>query len=344
MSTSAQPQTQEPEPSQALVPPTEKPLVETASVAVAAQARASVEARYLVALRNPRSMDTVRVRILAACKRPKFAEAARYTKPVGGKSIVGPSIRFAEEAVRALGNVYVESMVLFDDDKRRMVRVTGTDLEANLSYHQDLLIEKMVERSSVRDGQVVVSSRLNTKGKKVYLIEATDDDLLVKQAAMTSKAVRTIVLRLLPGDILDEAMEQVEATVRAEDANDPASARKRLCDAFYDLGVEPKDLEDYLGHDLPQTTPAELTLLRTIYTALKDGEATWADVLDTKGKTPQFKRADRGTGALKETLGGSKAAPAPERAPSAAASAAETERGPEPPREVATEDDDPEPY
>lgn len=309
------------EPTGALVvaAPGALPAVETASTAVAAQARASVEARYLVALKNPRSWDLVRVRILNSCKRPAFAEGARYSKPIGGQSVVGPSIRFAEEALRAMGNVYVESMVIFDDDERRIVRITGTDLEANLSYHTDLLILKTVERSSVREGQAVVSTRMNTRGKKVYIIEATDDDLLVKQAAMTSKAVRTIGLRLLPGDILEEAMNLVAETLMKEGAKDPDSARKRICDAFFDLGVDPLALEDYLGHKLDQTSPAELNLLRTIYQALKDGETTWAEVLETKGKTPGYKKADRGTGALKDKLVGGKEAPAPEPASPTAA-------------------------
>ncbi len=311
-------------PGTALAPTSAKPLAETASTAVAAQARASVEARYLVAMKNPRSWDTVRVKVLAACKRPGFAEAARYSKPVGAKSVVGPSIRFAEEALRAMGNCYVETMVVFDDAERRIVRVNVTDLESNLSYPQDLLIAKTVERSRVRDGQTILGRRQNTKGETVYILEATEDDLLVKQAALTSKAIRTGALRLLPSDIQEEAMEKVAETLMKEDAHDPAAARKRMCDLFYTLGVEPNDLVEYLGHELPQTTPAELNLLRTIYQALKDGEATWADVLETKGKTPHFGKADRGTGALKDKLNGTTTTPAPGSAPPAAAT-------PEPP-------------
>lgn len=333
MSTTTQPESpplpEDPEtaaPVTAVTVTTPKPLAETASTAVAAQARASVDARYLVALRNPRSWDTVRVRVLEACKRPGFAEGARYSKPVGKKSVVGPSIRFAEESLRAMGNCYVETMVVFDDDERRIVRVTVTDLESNLSYPQDLLIAKTVERSNVRDGQTVIDRRQNTKGQTVYIVEATEDDLLVKQAALTSKAIRTGALRLLPSDILEEAMEEVAVTLTNRDAKDPAASRKRLCDAFYTLGIAPDDLEDYVGHKLDQTTPAELTLLRAIYQALKDGEATWAEVLETKGKTPNFK-ADRGAGALKEKLknGASAEPPSGPPAPSATPPAAPAE-------------------
>jgi len=307
-----------PEPGTSLAPVPERQgaIAETASVAVAAQARASVEARYLVAMKNPRSWDTVRVQLLQSCRRPGFAAGARYSKPVGGKSVVGPSIRFAEEALRAMGNCFVETMVVFDDDENRIVRVTTTDLESNLSYPQDLIVAKTVERSKVREGQEVVGRRLNTKGQPVYIVRATEDDLLVKQAAMVSKAIRTGALRLLPSDILEEAMEVVPMTLLNEDAKDPASARKRVCDAFFTLGVEPTDLEEYLGHRLDASTPAETSLLRTIYQALKDGETTWPEVMETKGKNGGFKRADRGTDALREKVTG---APAPDSAPSAAA-------------------------
>lgn len=283
--------------------PPARAVAETASTAVAVQAKAAVEARYLMAMKNPRSWDVVRVRLLEACKRPGFASSARYSKPVGGKSIVGPSIRFAEEAMRAMGNLLVETMVVFDEHQRRIVRITTTDLESNLSYPTDILIDKTVERSSVRQGQVIVGQRLNSQGKAVYIVEATEDDLLVKQAALTSKTIRTSALRLLPSDILEDAMGEVATTLTTADAKDPTAARKRICDSFYELGVDPSDLEEYLGHKLDHTTPAELTLLRTVYQALRDGETTWPDVMETKGKNGGFKKADRGTEALASKLG-----------------------------------------
>ncbi len=86
---------------------------ETAATSVAAAAKASIEAAYIMAMRRPRDIDQVRVRLLKACLRPGFAEAARYRRPVGreqnpdtgewGQKIAeGLSIRFAEEAFRNL--------------------------------------------------------------------------------------------------------------------------------------------------------------------------------------------------------------------------------------------------
>lgn len=284
-------------------------ITETASTAVAAQAKAAVEARYVMALRNPRNWDTVRVNFLAACRRPGFAAVARYAKPTGGKKLVGASIRFAEEAARHMGNLLNETIVTFDDDRRRIVKVLVTDLEANLSYPIDIVIEKTVERKDSR-GRTLLGERKNSYGETVYLVEATEDELLTKQGAQVSKALRTGILRVLPGDIQEEALEIVRQTVEQEDAKDPAGARKRLCDSFFDLGVMPAQLVEFLGHPLDQMNPAELQLLRNIYTAIKEGEGTWSDVMAEKGKKAEEPK--KGAAGLKETLGkkGAKAEPA----------------------------------
>jgi hypothetical protein len=261
-------------------------LAETASTAVAAQATASVQARYVLAMKNPRDLDEVRVRLLKECKRPRFAEVARYLKPVG-QGVTGPSIRFAEAALRCMGNVMPEVATVYDDTKKRIVRVTVTDLEANLTYSQDVVVEKTVERSKLRGGQQPIAVRTNSNGYKTFIVEATEDDLLNKQAALVSKALRTLALRVLPGDILDECMDQVIATQEARDKADPDAARKRLVDAFVQIGVKPSDIKTYLGHDLAASSPAEISELRAVYAAIRDGEGTWADAVATKLKAKQ---------------------------------------------------------
>lgn len=256
---------------------------ETAAAAVAAREKAAVEARYIVALRRPRDMETVRVRLLKECDRPGFAEVARYKKPTGGKFIEGPSIRFAEAALRCLGNVYPEQSIVFEDDQQRIVRVTVTDLESNLSYASEVLVKKTVERREPK-GEVI-SERVNSTGKKVYLLYATDDEVQNKQNALISKALRNSGLRLLPGDVVEECMERVLATQRVKDKEDPDAAKRKLVDAFFSLGIEPADLQAYLGHSLDRVEPIELADLRSIYATIRDGEATWDAVMEARGTT-----------------------------------------------------------
>lgn len=254
---------------------------ETASAAAAAQAQAAVQARYIMAMRRPRDWDEVRVRLLRECQRPTFADVARYHKPVG-KGVEGPSIRFAEAANRCMTNVYPETSTIYDDATKRIVRVSVTDLEANVTYTKDIVVEKTVERSKVSQGQEVIRERTNSYGKKTYLVAATEDDLLNKESALASKALRGLSLRLLPGDILDECMATVLATLENKAARDPDAERKKLVTAFDSLGVPVAELKTYLGHDLAASSPAELVNLRAVYAAIRDGEATWKDALEHK--------------------------------------------------------------
>lgn len=254
-------------------------LTETASGAAAAQAQAAVQARYIMAMRQPRNMDMVRAKLLKECDRPAFANVAEYAVPRGQSQITGPSIRFAEAALRALGNAMPETQTIYDDQSRRIVRVAVTDLEANLTYTRDVTIAKTMERKRLRDGQIALGERTNSFGDKVFIVEATEDDLLMRESALVSKALRTLALRLLPGDLIDEALTRCAETITKGDKSDPEAARKRLLDAFSAVGVTPADLAKYLGHDTANISPAEGKALKGVHTALKEGTTTWAEIM-----------------------------------------------------------------
>jgi hypothetical protein len=293
---------QERAPLPALVPSALPTSGETASAATAMQARASIESRYLMALQRPRSVAAVRQKVLEACKRPRFAEKARYAVPRGGSKVVGFTIRFAEELARCLTNVLCESMVVYDDDEQRIVRCSVTDLEANVTYPLDVVVRKTVERNTVRPGQVVVGERTGSNGQRVFIVAATDDDLQNKQASLVSKALRTGLLRVCPADILEEAEEQVIRTVRTEDAKDPAAAAKRISDAFYALGVDAMEIEKLLGHSVSRITTAEVQLLRELYTAMKEEGASWKDLATTFGAKSADAETRVGVAAIKQAL------------------------------------------
>lgn len=256
-------------------------VAETSSIALAEQAKAAVQARYIVAMQRPRDLMRARQTLLADCKRPAFAETAIYRKPVG-EGVEGPSIRMAEAAARAMGNVYADVAAIYDDAEKRIVRVSATDLEANVTYPMDVTIAKTIERARPQEGRKIVMVRKNSKGKDVFVIEATDEEILDKERAIASKALRTCLLRLIPGDILEEAIEQCYATRRGEIQKDPSAARKKMADAFEAIGVSVKQLAEYLGHALDVATPNEIDHMRSIYQSIKDGEATWSQAVEAR--------------------------------------------------------------
>lgn len=261
--------------------------IDTASTAAAVRAKAEVEARYVVAHGRPRSIDEARRRILEHCRRLSFAESARYSIPIAGQNIVGPTIRFVEAAMAEYGNVLISSSVVWDDERERRVEVSVTDLERNICYPKEIVIEKTVERKKLQSGQKALGSRLNAYGDLVYLVPATEAQMLAKQGALESKAIRTLGLRILPADIVDEAMRAISATMAGKGGEDPAVARRRLVDAFSELGVYPKAIEKYLGHPLEQMTPATRETLAIAYATVRDGEATWAELLEFKHGPPE---------------------------------------------------------
>lgn len=256
------------------------------AIAMAQKEKSLMEARMSIARERPRDWMMVRQKLLAECQRPGFADAAIYSKPVGGQEIEGMSIRFAEACIRTAGNIRTTTEVVEDGGKTITYRVTVLDLEGGSSFDEEFTLSKTVERSSVGEGRVLMGERTNSRGKKTYLLMATEDELANKKGAAASKLIRNCVLRLMPGDIVDECRAVCERTIANRDAKNPALARNSLLDAFAALGILPKQVADYLGKESAELiTPVEVTKMRPIYAALKDGETTWQAVMEAKGKT-----------------------------------------------------------
>lgn len=283
---------------------------ENNAIAMAAQQKAMVEARYKMALARPRDIDKVRQNMLKDANRPSFAAVAIYHKPIG-KGVEGPSIRFVEAAIRNMTNILTETATVSEDDERRVIRVAVSDLETNTYFSQDVTVTKTVERNKLPQGEKPIRVRTNSKGQPVYILHGTDDDILNKQNALISKAVRTLGLRLIPGDLVDEAIFYVRQTMATQDAQNPDTAKNRIIDAFAMLGVGVENLKDYLGHELSGITPNELQTLRAIYSAIKDGETSWKAVMDSEAEKKAEKEAETKKGARKATAAPQQAKTAP---------------------------------
>jgi len=271
---------------------------ETQSTAVAARERAAIEAMYIMAERHPRSVEAARVGILKDCQRPGFAGSleepvAMYHRKVGSKKVggrwedtfaEGPSIRLIETALRHWRNVYVAITTVYDDEDLRICRVAVMDLECNIPYAAEVNVPKRVEKrgwdGKLPKGREVISERLNSEGDKTYLVRATDAEVTTLQNALISKALRTNGQRLIPHDIIEEALAQIRATQKAADKADPDAAKRKLIDAFSAIGVQPDHLEEYLQHPLEQISPKELNELRVAYTQIHDGDTTWGEIMD----------------------------------------------------------------
>jgi hypothetical protein len=266
---------------------------ETASNAMAAAAKASIEAAYIVALRRPRNMDNIRALLKKACSHPAFADLARFRKPVGKelndqtgeweeKIAEGLSIRFAEEAARVLGNLDMNSMTIYDDDKKKLVRFVTVDLENNTTWGKTVTIDRTTERTKLKDGQQALATRINSKGKLVFVVEATPAEVAKYEGAEGSKAWRDQILKSLPAHVKGECLQLINDVLMNEAAEDPDKAKKLVLDSFASIGVLPIHLQEYLGHEMSIITPAELVDLRTLYRSIEQGETTWLEIIEQR--------------------------------------------------------------
>lgn len=299
--------------------------VETAATVLAAQAEALIKARFAVAQYHPRNMDVVREKLLKECSRPSFAAVAIYSKPLGGtnddgspKTLEGPSIRFAEAALQMMGNLAVETPAVYDDPDKRILRVSVADMETNLVHSKDVTVQKRVERRFLKKGQVPLKTRTGGQGQTLYIVEATDDEILNTENALVSKALRTTGLRLVPGWLVDECMEACYRTRElADSAVDPDTAKRKLFDSFMSVGVTAEQVTEWLGRTPDTLTPAERKQLGGIYVAIKDGETTWKEVMDAKWAATidtlgtNAAAAQSRTEEIKAKLAGNKPAPTP---------------------------------
>ncbi len=286
-----------------------RPANEHSIVAQAEAAKMRIQARFIMAKNDRRNDLDVRSKILQACQRSRFAEVARYRKKQGGGKVCGmkdcptakrtrdgicgfvcgPSVRFADEAVKFMGNIDVIKEILFEDEDQRIVQVSTLDLETNLGKAETQIIKKTIERRTPREGQEVIGERKNTKGELVFIIKASDDETSTKEARLCAIVRRNLELQLLAQDIIEEGQDEVIKTMMSQTRKDPQAALKAICDGFATLNIQPNDIEKYLEHELSKASPEEIQELREWFTSIREGQATVADFREGKD-TPEDKQ------------------------------------------------------
>lgn len=293
---------------------------EAAVTAVATKARAEVESNLIMARKFPRNEDDIRTKVLKTCRIYSFAEKGKYKKPQGKKKnertgeweqqyVVGPSIRLAEELFRQWGNITLESSVLYENSKVRIVSCRAMDLQTLASSTAQFIVEKTVERKSAI-GREVISERLNNSGERISVVVATEDETFSKQNNIGSKYRRNLTIQLIPTYLLQDALIAIDETIKSGIKDNPEKAKLEMIDSFSKFGILPSDIEKYLGHPMAQINPTEILELKDICIAIAEGESTWQEVLEeknTEAKTAEVVNVDKD--AVSKELWGESSAP-----------------------------------
>ena len=250
---------------------------------------AETQALYLMAAMNPRDPVKAMDRILNACTRPTLAEKSTYEYSRGGSDVTGPSIRLAETISQEWGN--------FESGFRevgRGIEPDGVGYSDVLAYAIDLQT-RATKRISFR-----VRHWRDTK-KGGYALK-DERDIYELVANLASRRVRNCILSIIPGDVVEAALQQCGTTLKTRVDTSP-EATARMVDAFAQLGVSKAQIEKRIQRRLDTIQPGQIVQLRRIYTSLSDDMSRpedWFEPIETAG-APQPKHPEPRAAAAPKT-------------------------------------------
>lgn len=235
------------------------------ALAVSDQARgiAEVQAKLLMAQQFPRNQVQAMDDILNAFTRPRLAEVAKYQFSRGGSDIDGPSIRAAEAIAQNWGNI--------EFGFREVSR--GRD-SSDVTYSEVEAFAFDLQKRTRRNLQFQVRHWRDTR-KGGYPIK-DERDIYELISNMAQRRVRACILAVVPGDVVDAAMDQAEVTLRSS-ADTSAEAMQKLVAAFDAFGVNKDSIEKRIQRRIDSIQPAQVVSLRKIYASLRDGMSVASD-------------------------------------------------------------------
>jgi hypothetical protein len=240
---------------------------------------AEVQAAMVIAKRYPRDPKLAWDRIVMACGRPALAEAALYEYVRGGTKVTGPSIRLAEELARQWGNI-----------------VCGVTEIVRMAGHSECLAYAWDLETNFRDERrFTVRHWRDTRQGGYALTE--ERDIYEVIANMGARRKRACILAVIPGDVTEAAVHQVDVTMKTKIDFNPERAKKML-EGFAEFGVTKEQLEKRIQRRWDTLTAALFLQLGRIYNSMKDGASQPGDWFDTPEAEQPETRTDSVRGKL----------------------------------------------
>lgn len=228
--------------------------------AIADRAVAEIQAQVFMAKQFPRDENQARARILRSCQRPGLASKAIYTYPKGGQRVSGPSIRLAEAMAQAWGNLDFNTVILEQRENESVCLSYCWDVETNTRASRSFIVPHKISTKQVE--------RVLTDPREIY-------ELAANQGA---RRLRACILSIIPGDIVDEAIDACNKTLSGNSKKPLIDRLRELADRFMNYYSVPlRSIEQYFGYPLDSFTEMDGADLAGIYTALRDGAAKRED-------------------------------------------------------------------
>ncbi len=226
----------------------------TLAQASASREMEEVKGQIFMAKQFPRNVFQAEQRILDTCRRPALAQVAMYQYPRGGQRVTGPSIRLAEAIAQNWGNLSYGIQELEQRNGESVAKAFCWDLETNVRQ------EKVF----------TVKHSMKAKGT----IKKLEDprDIYEKVANDGARRLRSCILGIIPGDIIDKAIVQCYETL-AGNSQGPLKDRiaKALRSYKEQYRVTQEMIEAKFGYNADSFTEYDYVELINIFNSLKDG-------------------------------------------------------------------------
>ncbi len=235
----------------------------SSATADSSRAVAEVQAALTVAMHHPRNQIHAMDRIINAFSRPSLAESSQYQFARGGSNISGPSIRAAEAIAQQWGNI--------NFGFRELTRTSGLD---GIGVSEVSATAWDMETNTIRT--LVFHCRHWRYTKKGGYALTDERDIYELIANQAQRRVRSCILAVIPGDVIETAMKQADVTLKASADTSPESIAK-MVEAFSTYGVTSQQIEARIQRRLDSIHPSQVIQLKKIYASLRDGMSSAAD-------------------------------------------------------------------
>ena len=266
----------------------------------AQQDAAVLDVQVATAKRYPRSVQRFQsdLESWATLNREASMECF-YSLPRDNKTVIGPSVRFAELVQVAYGNIIVDSQIIDEGRESVIVSATARDLERNIA-----------SRAQVRRN--IMTSAKNGRPAKRYGADMIATTIQAASAIARRNAIFQIVPKALWSSIYEKARK-----VAHGDLTNFVQRRNELAKALKEAGCDPINVKAALGgREIKDWTADDALALELKLRAIQSGETTAAQAFPdprpdepeqgrsavraqealTKAKTPEIDPADAAFG------------------------------------------------
>lgn len=239
--------------------------------AVGALVKSEVEAQLAAAHKYPRSIKRfLQEAMTLATQTTEIAEACIYSLPRDGKTIAGPSVRLAEIAASAYGNMHFGARIVDEQERKIVAQGAAWDLEKN-------------NRATIE-----VSRRITGRNGRRY----SDDMVTVTGNAAASIALRNAIFRVIPRAYIDQIYARVRL-VAVGKAETLVNRRAEVLARLVRLGVTQDRVFATLGvKGIEDIGIEQLEVMIGLGTAIKSGELSLDEAFPPLAPAPAAPEQD----------------------------------------------------